>query len=100
MAAAPALPTAAGLDRGRPAQHGGRSFGFPIVAATFLAQFAGDGPWAHVDMLGPALLDEDRGDAFGRGATGYGVRMLVELATRLSADGSDVSGSSGVTLAR
>ena len=63
----------------------GRSFGFPIVAATFLAQFAGEGPWAHVDMLGPALLDEDRGDAFGRGATGYGVRMLIELATRLSA---------------
>jgi leucyl aminopeptidase len=62
----------------------GKGFGFPIVAATFLAQFAGDGPWAHVDMLGPALLDEDRGDAFGPGATGYGVRMLVELATRLS----------------
>jgi leucyl aminopeptidase len=62
----------------------GKSFGFPIVAATFLQQFAGDGPWAHVDMLGPALLDEDRGDAFGRGASGYGVRMLVELATRLS----------------
>jgi hypothetical protein len=36
-------------------------------------------------MLGPAFLDEDRGDSFGRGATGYGVRMLVELATRLSA---------------
>jgi leucyl aminopeptidase len=62
----------------------GKSFGFPIVAATFLEQFAGDGPWAHVDMLGPALLDEDRGDAFGPGASGYGVRMLVELATRLS----------------
>ena len=62
----------------------GRSFGFPIVAATFLAQFAGEGPWAHVDMLGPALLDEDRGDAFGPGASGYGVRLLVELATRLS----------------
>ena len=30
-------------------------------------------------------LDEDRGDAFGRGATGYGVRMLVELAARLAA---------------
>ena len=66
----------------------GRGFGFPIVAATFLAQFAGEGPWAHVDMLGPALLDEDRGDAFGAGATGYGVRMLVELATRLSATAS------------
>ena len=35
-------------------------------------------------MLGTALLDEDRGDAFGRGATGYGVRMLVELAARMS----------------
>jgi leucyl aminopeptidase len=64
----------------------GKGFGFPIVAATFLEQFAGDGPWAHVDMLGTALLDEDRGDAFGRGATGYGVRMLVELAARM-ADG-------------
>jgi leucyl aminopeptidase len=63
----------------------GKSFGFPIVAATFLQQFAGPEPWAHVDMLGPALLDEGRGDEFGRGATGYGVRMLVELATRLSA---------------
>jgi leucyl aminopeptidase len=62
----------------------GKSFGFPIVAATFLQQFAGDGPWAHVDMLGTAMLEEDRGDAFGRGATGYGVRMLTELATRMS----------------
>jgi leucyl aminopeptidase len=62
----------------------GKSFGFPIVAATFLQQFAGEGPWAHVDMLGTALLDEDRGDAFGRGATGYGVRMLVELAARMA----------------
>jgi leucyl aminopeptidase len=66
----------------------GKAFGFPIVAATFLAQFVGEGPWAHVDMLGTALLDEDRGDAFGRGATGYGVRMLVELAGRLSAAAS------------
>jgi leucyl aminopeptidase len=62
----------------------GKGFGFPIVAATFLQQFAGDGPWAHVDMLGTVMLDEDRGDAFGSGATGYGVRMLVELATRMA----------------
>jgi leucyl aminopeptidase len=66
----------------------GKSFGFPIVAATFLQQFVGEGQWAHVDMLGTALLDEDRGDAFGRGATGYGVRLLVELAGRLSAAAS------------
>lgn len=69
----------------------GKSFGFPIVAATFLAQFAGEGPWAHVDMLGTASLDEDRGDAFGRGATGYGVAMLVELAERLSAAASSTA---------
>jgi leucyl aminopeptidase len=62
----------------------GKGFGYPIVAATFLQQFVGEGAWAHVDMLGTALLDEDRGDAFGRGATGYGVRMLVELTTRLA----------------
>jgi leucyl aminopeptidase len=69
----------------------GKGFGFAIVAATFLQQFAGEGPWAHVDMLGTALLDEDRGDAFGRGATGYGVRMLVELAGRLSAAASSTA---------
>ena len=62
----------------------GKKFGFPIVAATFLREFAGEGPWAHVDMLGTASPEDDRGDAFGRGATGYGVRMLVELAARLS----------------
>jgi leucyl aminopeptidase len=63
----------------------GKPFGYPIFAATFLERFAGEGPWAHVDMLGPALLDEARGDMFGPGATGYGVRMLVELAARLAA---------------
>ena len=34
-------------------------------------------------MLATAMLEDDRGDAFGRGATGYGVRLLVELATRM-----------------
>ena len=63
----------------------GRPYGYPITAATFLERFAGGGPWAHVDMLGPALLDDDRGDAFGPGASGYGVRLLVELASRIAA---------------
>jgi hypothetical protein len=36
-------------------------------------------------MLGPALLDDDRGDAFGAGASGYGVRLLVEVTSRLAA---------------
>jgi leucyl aminopeptidase len=62
----------------------GRPYGYPITAAAFLERFAGEGPWAHVDMLGPALLDDDRGDAFGAGASGYGVRLLVEVASRLA----------------
>jgi leucyl aminopeptidase len=63
----------------------GRPYGYPITAAAFLERFAGEGPWAHVDMLGPALLDDDRGDAFGAGASGYGVRLLVEVASRMAA---------------
>jgi len=63
----------------------GRPYGYPITAAAFLERFAGEGPWAHVDMLGPALLDDDRGDVIGAGASGYGVRMLVEVASRLAA---------------
>ena len=63
----------------------GRPYGYPITAAAFLERFAGGGPWAHVDMLGPALLDDDRGDAFGAGASGYGVRLLVELVSRVAA---------------
>src|SRR4051794_9347262 len=62
----------------------GRPYGYPITAAAFLERFAGEAPWAHIDMLGPALLDDDRGDAFGAGATGYGVRLLVEIASRLA----------------
>jgi leucyl aminopeptidase len=62
----------------------GRPYGYPITAAAFLERFAGGVQWAHVDMLGPALLDDDRGDAFGAGASGYGVRLLVEVASRLA----------------
>jgi leucyl aminopeptidase len=63
----------------------GRPYGYPITAAAFLERFAGGVQWAHVDMLGPALLDDDRGDAFGAGASGYGVRLLVEVAMRAAA---------------
>jgi leucyl aminopeptidase len=63
----------------------GRPYGYPITAAAFLEHFAGGAQWAHVDMLGPALLDDDRGDAFGTGASGYGVRLLVEVVGRVAA---------------
>jgi leucyl aminopeptidase len=57
-----------------------------VLAAAFLEEFAGDGPWAHGDIAGPAFLERSRGDYLSqRGGTGYGVRMIVELASRLSA---------------
>ena len=72
----------------------GRPYGYPITAATFLEHFAGQVTWAHVDMLGPALLDDDRGDAVGKGASGYGVGMLVELVSRLAATPRGRAGAS------
>lgn len=62
-----------------------RPLGTPIYAACFLEEFAGPGPWAHVDMAGPAYLSWPRGDYLSQvGGTGYGVRLIVELATRLA----------------
>ena len=59
--------------------------GSPALAAEFLQEFVGDGPWAHVDMAGPAFLERSRGDYLTqRGGTGYGVRLIVELASRLA----------------
>src|SRR5256714_6498715 len=60
--------------------------GSPVLAAEFLKEFAGEGPWAHADIAGPAFLERPRGDYLSqRGGTGYGVRLIVELASRLAA---------------
>jgi leucyl aminopeptidase len=56
----------------------------PALAAMFLAEFAGDGPWAHVDMAGPGFFERTRGDYLRvPGGTGYGVRLIAELAREL-----------------
>jgi leucyl aminopeptidase len=60
------------------ASYAGR--GGPCYAARFLQEFAGEGDWAHLDIAGVADLDRSRGDEFGKGGTGYGVRLLTELA--------------------
>jgi leucyl aminopeptidase len=54
-----------------------------ITAAMFLKQFAGDLPWAHLDIAGTAWTDDAK-PWQARGATGAGVRTLVELATDLA----------------
>ncbi|PWU22608.1 MAG: leucyl aminopeptidase [Candidatus Rokuibacteriota bacterium] len=64
--------------------HNVRNQGIPVYAAEFLREFAGDGPWAHIDMAGTGFLTWPRGDYISqKGGTGYGVRLIVELARRL-----------------
>ncbi len=61
----------------------------PAYAAEFLKEFAGDGPWAHIDMAGTGFFTWTRGDyLWQRGGTGYGVRLIAELARRLAEEGA------------
>jgi leucyl aminopeptidase len=48
-----------------------------ITAALFLRPFAGDVPWAHLDIAGPARSSTDA-DVVTNGATGFGTRLLAE----------------------
>jgi leucyl aminopeptidase len=53
-----------------------------IVGGTFLSHFVGEVPWAHLDIAGAAW---DLGRAYAeKGASGFGVRLLVELARSYS----------------
>jgi leucyl aminopeptidase len=53
----------------------------PLTGAEFLHRFAGEVPWAHVDIAGTAY-DVRRKYFADKGATGFGVRLLVEVARR------------------
>ncbi len=48
-----------------------------ITAASFLREFVDDTPWAHVDIAGTAW-NVNRAYT-GKGGSGYGVRLLVQL---------------------
>jgi len=72
--------TFADMKNGSELRNGGS-----VLAASFLEEFAGDGPWAHIDMAGPGYLSRRRPDyALDEGGSGYGVRLIVELAQRLA----------------
>ncbi|GAA1289111.1 leucyl aminopeptidase [Planotetraspora silvatica] len=47
-----------------------------VIAALYLREFVGERPWAHLDIAGPARSAADDGQ-FTKGATGFGVRMLL-----------------------
>ena len=57
----------------------GGPYGGTITASIFLSEFVGDVPWAHLDIAGPMNVDADDG-IYAKGATGFGTRMLIDLA--------------------
>jgi leucyl aminopeptidase len=50
-----------------------------ITAAMFLKEFAGTGPWAHLDIAGTAWAEESK-PWQPKGATGTMIRTLIEVA--------------------
>ncbi|KKM92401.1 hypothetical protein LCGC14_1218790, partial [marine sediment metagenome] len=56
---------------------GGR-YGGAITAACFLGKFVEGFPWAHLDIAGTFLVENDT-PYIRKGATGVGVRLLVQL---------------------
>ena len=55
-----------------------------ITAAHFLQRFVGDVPWGHLDIAGVA---DNLGRAYAaKGGSGWGVRMLVDLADHVAQD--------------
>ena len=57
--------------------------GGSITAALFLREFTGTRAWAHLDIAGPFWSGGDD-DELTKGATGYGVRLLVRWLQDLS----------------
>ena len=68
----------------RPAKNvGDGRWGGAITAAKFLEQFVDGRPWVHLDIAGPAFVENGRSWTTG-GASGVMVRTLVQLARDLS----------------
>jgi leucyl aminopeptidase len=63
---------------------GASRWGGAITAALFLQKFAGETPWVHLDIAGPARA-EKKSNYNSPGGTGYGVRLLVRLVANLAA---------------
>jgi leucyl aminopeptidase len=64
------------IAAGKPHPGGGA-----ITAALFLREFAGAGPWAHLDIAGPARYAADEHEVT-KGASGFGARLLLAYLAR------------------
>jgi len=58
----------------------GDRYGGALTAGLFLKEFAGETPWVHVDLAGPASADKEYGH-IGKGGTGFGIATIVEYLT-------------------
>ena len=67
---------------------GGENAG-TITAGLFLAEFVGDTPWVHLDIAGTVRADSSESWR-PEGATGFGVRLLADLAQNFTPPGSHV----------
>jgi leucyl aminopeptidase len=56
---------------------GGRPAG-TIIGGAFLKKFVGEYPWVHLDIAGPVWTEKDK-PYIPKGATGVGVRLVVQL---------------------
>jgi leucyl aminopeptidase len=56
---------------------GGRNGGL-VTAAYFLYEFAGDTPWAHLDIAGTAWTEKER-PYVPKGASGIGTRLIYDI---------------------
>ncbi|MFQ5843537.1 MAG: SDR family NAD(P)-dependent oxidoreductase, partial [Planctomycetota bacterium] len=81
----PILPPHAEAMKSRYAdlRNSGGRWGGACTAAAFLRHFVGEVPWAHLDIAGPAYRGQSKG-YLRRGASGFGVRLLVEFLARRS----------------
>jgi leucyl aminopeptidase len=61
----------------------GNKYGGAITAALFLSEFVDNTPWVHIDIAGTSLSSKESGYVV-KGATGVGVRTLIELALSLA----------------
>jgi len=62
---------------------GGR-FGGVATSAKFIEHFTEGYPWAHLDIAAMVWSATEKDPATPKGATGYGVRLLVDLAENFS----------------
>ena len=65
-------------------KNAGERAGGAISASLFLKEFVGETPWLHLDIAGPSQSPKERG-YLSKGASGFGVRTLVEFVSRRTA---------------